>query len=74
MSRIFMPLEEMQYRYEVLKKHKWLYPFMVVCRCFEVLFKGDSKRIKKELKTSDDISSEKQKESMKLIEYLGLKL
>ena len=74
MSRIFMPLEEMQYRYEVLKKHKWLYPFMVVRRCFEVLFKGDSKRIKKELKTSDDISSEKQKESMKLIEYLGLKL
>ncbi len=74
MSRIFMPLEEMQYRYEVLKKHKWLYPFMVVRRCFEVLFKGDGKRIKKELKTSDDISSEKQKESMKLIEYLGLKL
>ena len=74
MSRIFMPLEEMQYRYEVLKKHKWLYPFMVVRRCFEVLFKGDSKRIKKELKTSDDISSEKQKESMKLIEYLGFKL
>lgn len=74
MSRIFMPLEEMQYRYEVLKKHKWLYPFMVVRRCFEVLFKGDSKRIKKELKTSDDISSEKQKESMDLIEYLGLKL
>ena len=74
MSRIFMPLEEMQYRYEVLKKHKWLYPLMVVRRCFEVLFKGDGKRIKKELKTSDDISSEKQKESMDLIEYLGLKL
>lgn len=74
MSRIFMPLEEMQYRYEVLKKHKWLYPFMVVRRCFEVLFKGDGKRIKKELQTSDDISNGKQKESMKLIEYLGLKL
>lgn len=74
MSRIFMPLEEMQYRYEVLKKHKWLYPFMVVRRCFEVLFKGDGKRIKKELQTSDDISNGKQKESIKLIEYLGLKL
>lgn len=47
---------------------------MVVRRCFEVLFKGDGKRIKKELQTSDDISNGKQKESMKLIEYLGLKL
>lgn len=73
MSRIFMPLEEMQYRYEVLKKHKWLYPFMIVRRCFEVLFKGDSKRIKKELQASEGISSEKQMESMQLIEYLGLK-
>ena len=73
MSRIFMPLEEMQHRYEVLKKHKWLYPFMLVRRCFEVLFKGDSKRIKKELQTSEGISSEKQDESMQLIEYLGLK-
>ena len=73
MSRIFMPLEEMQYRYEVLKKHKWLYPFMIVRRCFEALFKGDSKRIKRELQTSEGISSEKQDESMQLIEYLGLK-
>lgn len=73
MSRIFMPVEEMQYRYEVLKKHKWLYPFMIVRRCFEVLFKGDGKRIKKELQTSDRISTEKQSESMQLVEYLGLK-
>lgn len=73
MSRIFMPVEEMQYRYEVLKKHKWLYPFMIVKRCFEVLFKGDGKRIKKELQTSDRISTEKQSESMQLVEYLGLK-
>ena len=72
LSRIFMPIEEMQYRYEVLKKHKWLYPFMVIRRCFEVLFK-DGKRIKKELKTSEDISNKKQGETMRLVEYLGLK-
>ena len=71
-SRIFMPCEEMQHRYFILKKYKWLYPFMVVRRCFEVVFKGDGKRIKKELKTSDAISMKKQDESMQLIEYLGL--
>lgn len=73
MSRIFMPLEEMQYRYKVLKKHKWLYPFMVVRRCFEVLLKGDGKRIKKELQTSDGVDATKQNETMQLIDYLGLK-
>ena len=72
-SRIFMPLEEMQYRYEVLKKHKWLYPFMIIRRCFEVLLKGDSKRIQKELQTSDGIDEKKQNETMQLIDYLGLK-
>ena len=72
-SRIFMPLEEMQYRYEVLKKHKWLYPFMIIRRCFEVLLKGDSKRIQKELQTSDGIDEKKHNETMQLIDYLGLK-
>ena len=72
MYRVFMPLEKMQYRYEILKRHKWLYPFMIVRRCFEVLFKGDSKRIKKELQTSDQISSAQRSESVQLLEYLGI--
>ena len=73
MSRIFMPIEEMQHRYPVLKRHKWLYPLMVIRRCFEVMFKGDSKRIQKELKTSGEISSDTQNQSAQLIDYLGLK-
>ena len=73
LSRIFMPVEEMQHRYNVLKKHKWLYPIFVVLRCFEVLFKGDSKRIKNELKTSAQITSDKQQNIENLIDYLGLK-
>ena len=73
LSRIFMPVEEMQHRYNVLKKHKWLYPIFVVVRCFEVVFKGDSKRIKNELKTSAQITSDKQQNMENLIKYLGLK-
>ncbi|MBR5438700.1 MAG: nucleotidyltransferase family protein [Clostridia bacterium] len=73
LSRIFMPVEEMQHRYNVLKKHKWLYPIFVVLRCFEVVFKGDSKRIKNELKTSAQITSDKQQNIENLIDYLGLK-
>ena len=73
LSRIFMPIEEMQHRYNVLKKHKWLYPIFLVVRCFEVLIKGDSKRIKNELKTSAQITSDKQQNIENLIDYLGLK-
>lgn len=73
MSRIFMPVQEMQYRYPVLKKHKWLYPFMVIRRCFEVVFKGDTKRIKAELKTSSELVGESASQTVDMIEYLGLK-
>ena len=72
LSRIFMPIEEMQHRYKTLKKHKWLYPFFVVVRLFEILFKGDSKRIKNELKTSAQISNQKQHKIENLLDYLGL--
>ena len=71
-SRIFMPLEKMQHRYAVLKRHKWLYPFFVIVRCFEVLFKGDSTRIKNELKTSAQITGAEQEKTQDLLNYLGL--
>ena len=72
-SRIFRPIEELQHRYKILKKHKYLYPIMLIRRCVEVLLKGDSKRIRQELQTSEGFSSEEQRKSKQLIEYLGLK-
>lgn len=73
MSRIFMPIEEMQYRYKILKKHKWLYPFMVIRRCFEIVTRGDSRRIKKELQTSGNLSIKRENELSYVLDYLGLK-
>ncbi len=72
MGRIFMPLAQMQYRYPVLKKHKWLYPFMVVRRLFAVIFKRDVKRIKKELQAGKKLSTSQQEQTQNLLKDLGL--
>lgn len=72
LRRIFMPIDQMQYRYPSLKKHKWLYPFMVIRRCFAVIFKRDTKRIKKELETGKKLSTSQQEQTKNLLKNLGL--
>ena len=72
LSRIFMPYNLLKISYPILTKHKWLYPFMLVVRCFSVLFKGETKRIKKEIKLSESVSEERQSEYKKLLDYVGL--
>ena len=72
LSRIFMPYSLLKFRYPILKNHKWLYPFMIVVRWFGVLFNGDSKRIKNEIKLSESVSEEKKNDYKKLLDYVGL--
>lgn len=73
LSRIFMPYNELKERYPVLIKWKILYPFMLIRRCFDVLFKKDTKRIKNELSTNNSVKKEEQNDVKELINYLGLK-
>lgn len=40
LSRIFLPMEQLQAEYPVLLKKKWLYPFCQVSRWFRLLFGG----------------------------------
>ncbi len=72
LSRMFMPYEELKYKYPILHKHKYLYPLMLLRRWGSVLFSKERKRIKVEMQISADALREQQKESEKLIEYLGL--
>ncbi len=71
-SRIFMPYSVLKFRYPILKKHKWLYPFMIVIRGVGVLFNGKTKRIKNEIKLSESVSEDKQNNYKKLLDYVGL--
>ncbi len=72
LSRIFVPYDHLKYLYPVLQKHKWLYPIMLVRRCFRVFFKGRIKRIKRELDINSDMSQEKLAETTELFTSLGL--
>lgn len=73
LRRIFMPYEELKYKYPILKRHKYLYPLMLLRRCFFAVFTKKSKQIKKEMQISAESSKINQEETIKLIDYLGLK-
>ena len=72
MSRIFLPYSVLKFHYPVLQKHKWLLPFMEVRRWFKLLFKGGIKRSANEMKINRTMSAEKQAETAKMMEQLGL--
>ena len=68
-----VPYEELKYKYPILKRHKYLYPLMLLRRCFFAVFTKKSKQIKKEMQISAEASKINQEETIKLIDYLGLK-
>ncbi len=72
LSRIFMPYSELKERYPILKKHKVLYPFMLIRRCFDIIFKKDTKRIKSEISKNNSVNKNQQRDIKNLINYLGL--
>ena len=72
MSRIFLPYERLKYHYPILKKHKWLTPFMEVRRWFKLIFRGGVKRSVNELKTNSGITKEQAERTQALLGAVGL--
>jgi len=52
LSRIFMPYQQLKHQYPILKKHKWLFPFISVRRWFNLLIPNRRKRALGELSAS----------------------
>ena len=73
LSRIFLPYHSLKFVYPILQKHKWLFPFMQVCRWFRLLRKGSMKRSLREFHATTAVSQEKQNDAHALLERLGLK-
>ena len=65
--RIFMPYNRLKSKYPVLIKHKWLYPFCLVRRWFELIFMGKVGKSVKELKTANAIGGDSAKETSDLL-------
>lgn len=72
MSRIFLPYSILKFHYPILQKHKWLLPFMEIRRWFKLIFRGGFKRSANEMKINRMMSAEKQAETAKMMEQLGL--
>lgn len=72
MSRIFMPYEQLKHQYPILKKHKWLFPFISVRRWFNLLIPGRRKRALDELSESAEHFENAQTAISKLLTDLEL--
>ena len=70
-SRAFLPYEQLKYYYPILKKHKWLTPFMEVRRLFKMLFRGVARRSVKEL-NSNTITREQVEKTQSFLKEIGL--
>ncbi len=71
--KIFLPYNVIKSQYPILKKHRWLTPFMEVRRWFRLLFKGHFKRVSKDLKCSQSLSDDESQELGVFLEQIGLK-
>ncbi len=72
LSRIFLPYDDIKFYYPVLQKHRWLTPFMQVCRWFNILFGGNAKRSIDELTYSQNISKTQADEIKAFLDTIGL--
>ncbi len=71
-SRIFMPYNELKFKYPVLQKHKWLLPICQVRRWFKLIFMGGAKRSINEIKATNNISEQTKNATEEMIKQLGL--
>jgi len=72
LSRIFLSYNDIKFYYPVLQKHRWLTPFMQVCRWFNILFGGNAKRSIDELTYSQNISKTQADEIKAFLYTIGL--
>ncbi len=71
-SRIFMPLQQLQHDYPILKKHPWLAPAYQVYRWLRLLRPHRLRRSLVEWRTSRRVSSHQVDKTAELFRQLGL--
>ena len=72
LSRIFLPYRVLKYQFPILKKHKWLFPFMQVARWFKRIFEGRTKTTLYEFTLNTSLTKQEIKETENMIDELGL--
>ncbi|MBR6729619.1 MAG: nucleotidyltransferase family protein [Clostridia bacterium] len=72
LRRLFIPYDELKFRYPILQKHKWLLPVMEVRRLGRLFLSDKRKQSAEEFKATQNLQEEEQQTAKKLWEYLGL--
>ncbi len=72
LTRIFLPYDQIKFYYPILKKHKWLTPFLQPVRWFNIIFGGRVKRSIEEIAGNYNVPKEISEKTEKLITRLGL--
>ena len=71
-GRIFMPYSDLRLQYPILKRHKLLYPFCLICRWGRLLFGGRMASSVRELKMTRNIDTDRAKAMSALFREVGL--
>lgn len=74
LARLFVSSDYLANLYPVLRRHKWLYPFMLVRRWVRLLFGGKLKNSVKEVQASQKISRADAERVASLLNDIGLSL
>lgn len=72
LSKIFIPYNVIKFHYPVLKKHRWLTPFMQVRRWCKLIFCGHLRRTARELQYNNDISGTEATNMKTFLDNIGL--
>lgn len=72
LSRIFLPMDQLQLKYPILVKKKWLYPFCQVARWFKLLFGGEAGYWLGRLRANASASPTHADSNAQLLQDLGL--
>ena len=72
LSRIFIPYDVIKFHYPILQKHRCLTPFMEVRRWFKLIFRGQLKRVSRELKYNCSLSDTEAANMKEFLNNVGL--
>lgn len=72
LSRIFVPLEELQYTYPVLRRHRWMLPVCQLRRWGSLLLGSKARRRRESLRSAPDLNRQQIEAAAMLLTRLGL--
>ena len=72
MSRIFVSYDKLALHFPILRRQKWLFPFLQIARWFKLVFKGRVKSSIQELSVNKNLPEDQLEMTKKMLKSIGL--